>query len=255
MSEAAVTSVAGAAAEATGLGARIAHEIAIKTMFSIHVFGLEIPISDTVVTTWILMILLISVAWFGTRRLKEVPTGLQLALESLIGTIESLVRGSMGNHGKAYVPFLGTVALYLGTANILPFITPIAAFGFEPPFALRPPTRDINVTTAFAVVIIMTVLISALRKKGPVGWAKSLVRPTPVMLPFNILEYFIRPLSLSLRLFGNILGAYIIMSLIEAVVPIGVPPFLGLYFDLFDGLIQAVVFTFLSTIFIAEAIE
>jgi F-type H+-transporting ATPase subunit a len=75
------------------------------------------------------------------------------------------------------------------------------------------------------------------------------------MLPFNLMEYLIKPLSLSLRLFGNILGAYIIMQLIEAVMPVVMPPILGLYFDLFDGLIQAVVFSFLSTIYIAEAIE
>jgi F-type H+-transporting ATPase subunit a len=75
------------------------------------------------------------------------------------------------------------------------------------------------------------------------------------MLPFNIMEYAIKPMSLCLRLFGNILGAYIIMLLIESVAPIAFPPLAGLYFDLFDGLIQAVVFAFLSTIYIAEAIE
>ena len=78
-----------------------------------------------------------------------------------------------------------------------------------------------------------------------------------MMLPFNLLEYIIRPLSLCLRLFGNILGGFIIMLLIEHALPIplGIPAFLSLYFDFFDGLIQAVVFVFLTTLFIAEAVE
>jgi F-type H+-transporting ATPase subunit a len=75
------------------------------------------------------------------------------------------------------------------------------------------------------------------------------------MLPFNLLEYGIRPLSLSLRLFGNILGAFVLMRLIEMVMPVFLPPIFGLYFDLFDGIIQAVIFTYLSTVYIAEAIE
>jgi F-type H+-transporting ATPase subunit a len=103
--------------------------------------------------------------------------------------------------------------------------------------------------------VIVTVFFAGLVYKKPLGWLKSLVKPSPIMLPFNLLEYAIKPLSLCLRLFGNILGAYIIMQLIEAVAPVIFPPIAGLYFDLFDGLIQAVVFAFLSTIYIAEAIE
>jgi F-type H+-transporting ATPase subunit a len=76
-----------------------------------------------------------------------------------------------------------------------------------------------------------------------------------MMLPFNILEYGIRPLSLCLRLFGNILGAFILMHLIEGLIPVGVPMIFSLYFDFIDGLIQAAVFAFLSTLYIAEAME
>jgi F-type H+-transporting ATPase subunit a len=78
-----------------------------------------------------------------------------------------------------------------------------------------------------------------------------------MMLPFNLLEYIIRPASLCLRLFGNILGGYIIMLLIEQALPVPIilPAALSLYFDFFDGLIQAVVFTFLTTLFVAEAVE
>jgi F-type H+-transporting ATPase subunit a len=76
-----------------------------------------------------------------------------------------------------------------------------------------------------------------------------------MMLPFNLLEYIIRPVSMCLRLFGNILGGFIIMMLIESVIPIAVPALVSIYFDLLDGLIQALVFTFLTTLFISEAVE
>lgn len=144
---------------------------------------------------------------------------------------------------------------FLIIANLAPLVTPVGGFGFEPPFIIRPLTRDINITAAFAVVVILTVFAASFRYKGVGGFLKSLVSPMPFMLPFNLMEYLIKPFSLALRLFGNILGAYIIMQLIEAVVPVVMPPIFSLYFDLFDGLIQAVVFSFLSTIYIAEAIE
>jgi F-type H+-transporting ATPase subunit a len=134
-------------------------------------------------------------------------------------------------------------------------LSPVGAFGFEPLFVIKPPMRDINVTAALALVSIGIVLVSGFRARGVVGWFKHLAHPIGFMIPFNLLEYIVRPLSLCLRLFGNILGAFIIMRLIEAVAPIGIPPLLSLYFDILDGLIQALVFTFLTTLFIAQAIE
>jgi F-type H+-transporting ATPase subunit a len=151
------------------------------------------------------------------------------------------------------------VFLFLLLANIIPAISPmgISIFGLEPPFVLKPPTRDINLTAALALISILLVLFGGLRARGLKGWVKNLFQPVPMMLPFNLLEYIIRPVSLCLRLFGNILGGYIIMLLVEQALPIPliVPAALSLYFDFFDGLIQAVVFTFLTTLFVAEAVE
>jgi F-type H+-transporting ATPase subunit a len=247
--------VTGATQAAPSLSDRIVEGISIKTVFTLKVFGLSIPISDTVVTTWAIMALLVVGALFATRRLKERPHGFQVLLETFIDFINTFTRNNMGHRWRTFAPFIGTIALYLAVANVIPFFTPVAGFGFEPPFPIKPPTRDINITSAFAITTICTVFFASLWYRGPIGWLKGLAKPSPVMIPFNLLEYFIRPLSLSLRLFGNILGAYIVMQLIEAVLPIGAPPILGLYFDFFDGLIQAVIFTFLSTIFIAEAVE
>jgi F-type H+-transporting ATPase subunit a len=133
----------------------------------------------------------------------------------------------------------------------------IPLFHLEPDFIIKPPTRDINLTAALAVVSIFIVLIGGLRARGIKGWAKNLLHPVPMMLPFNLLEYIIRPASLCLRLFGNILGGDIIMLLIEKALPVPVliPAVLSIYFDFLDGLIQAMVFTFLTVLFVAEAVE
>ncbi len=236
---------------------KIVAGIGIKTVFTIHAFGLTIPISDTVVATWVVMAVLIGASFLLTRRFREIPKKPQLLVESLIGFINDFVTENAGHHGKDFAAFLGTIFIFMIVANLAPMLTPMGGtfFGhnFEPPFVIKPLTRDINVTAAFAITVILTVIVSSIRYKGAKGFLKSFVTPLP--FPFSLMEYAIKPMSLCLRLFGNILGAYIIMLLVEAVMPVIVPPVLGLYFDLFDGLIQAVVFAFLSTIYIAEAIE
>ena len=240
---------------AMSISERITEGIGIKTVFTIHAFGITVPISDTVVSTWVVMAILIAASILLTRRFREIPKKPQLLLEALIGFINDFVTENAGHHGKDFAAFLGTIFIFMITANLAPMLTPVGGFGFEPVFVIKPLTRDINVTAAFAITVIVTVFLSGIRYKGLKGWLKSLVSPMPFMLPFNLMEYAIKPMSLCLRLFGNILGAYIIMQLIEAVAPVIFPPIAGLYFDLFDGLIQAVVFSFLSTIYIAEAIE
>ena len=240
---------------AMSIGERVSEALSIKTVFTMHVFGLSIPISETVIATWIVMAILFVFSIFATRKLKRVPTGLQIFVEFFMDFADKFARDNMGHNGRKFVPFLGSIFLFLCTANLLPMITPMGGFGFEPLFVIKPLTRDINITAAFAIMTMIVVLFSAIKYKGPGGFIKSFAKPQPFMVPFNALEYVIKPLSLALRLFGNILGAYIIMLIIEIVMPVGLPPILSLYFDLFDGLIQAVVFTFLSTVYIAEAIE
>lgn len=96
---------------------------------------------------------------------------------------------------------------------------------------------------------------AGIRAKGVKKWAKGFTQPVAIITPINILEIFIRPFSLCLRLFGNVLGAFVIMELIKAVVPMVVPLVFSFYFDIFDGLIQAYVFVFLTSLYIKEAIE
>ena len=128
-----------------------------------------------------------------------------------------------------------TVTLYIGIANL------IGLLGF------KPPTKDMNVTAALAFMSIVLIEVAGIRQKGAKGWVKSFAEPIPIILPINIMEIFIKPLSLCMRLFGNVLGSFVIMEVLPAV--------FSCYFDIFDGLIQAYVFVFLTSLFIKEATE
>jgi F-type H+-transporting ATPase subunit a len=241
------------------LGTKINEALDFTTVFTVKVGGHTIGINETVVVTWLVMAVLIILALALTRKMRQIPRGPQAILEVAVEFLNNFSRDQFGRRAKTYGPYIGTVFLFLLTANIIPVLSPlhVSLFGhnFAPPFVIKPPARDINFTAALAIISILMVLIGGLRARGLRGWAKNLLQPMPMMLPFNLLEYLIRPISLCLRLFGNILGGFIIMNLIEAVAPLVVPPFLSLYFDFLDGLIQALVFAFLTTLFVAEAVE
>lgn len=247
--------MSGEETHALSLSDKIKEALSFRTMFTLRIADFELPITETVVTTWIVMAILIGASLFFTRRMKDVPGRGQLMLELIVGGLNGFFRDQIGHRWKTFAPWLGTVALYLAIANLIPMFSPIAGFGFVPPFTLKPPTRDINVSAAVAILTIVIVLISGIAFKGIKGWLASFLKPVPFMLPFNIIEYAIKPMSLCLRLFGNILGAFIIMEILATVVPLFVPPVASLYFDIFDGLVQAAVFTFLSTLYISEAVE
>jgi F-type H+-transporting ATPase subunit a len=224
----------------------------------IYIWGQEIrsiDINETVFVSWVVMAILIIASLILTRRLKEIPRGGQVILEAAVEFLNNFSKEQFGRRAKTFAPFIGTIFLFLLVANIIPVLTPVGVFGHEPPFSIKPPARDINLTAAMAILTILVVLISGLKVRGLGGWCKNLLHPVPMMLPFNLLEYIIRPTSMCLRLFGNILGGFIIMLLIEGAAPIAVPTILSLYFDFLDGFIQALVFTFLTTLFIAEAVN
>ncbi|MBQ9436867.1 MAG: F0F1 ATP synthase subunit A [Lachnospiraceae bacterium] len=215
-----------------------------ETVFSIPVGGFEIGIKESTVVTWVIMAVVTLLCVILVRNLKvENPGKKQLLLESFVEFFNNLLEGMIGEHGKEYVPFLATVLIYIGIANIIGI------------FGVKPPTKDLNVTGGLALMSIFLIEWAGFRKKGLAKWLKSFAEPIPIVLPINILELAIRPLSLCMRLFGNVLGAFVVMKLIEKVLPVGLPIPFSLYFDFFDGFIQAYVFVFLTSLFIKEAVE
>ena len=218
-------------------------------VFRFSVFGQDIEIGNTILVTWIIMAILIVGSLLLTRKLSsDRPGKAQVLAEWLVQTVRNLCKDNIGHHSAGFVPYLGTLLLFLAVSNI------ITLFNFIPGLHLYPPTKDINVTGALALMSIVIVFYASFRYKGVVGWLKSLAEPIPVMVPFKLMEYATKPLSLCLRLFGNVLACFIIMELImEAFPPAGGP--LALYFDIFDGLLQAFIFVFLTTLYIGEAVE
>lgn len=218
-------------------------ELDAETAFTIPILG-GIQVAESVVITWLIMAALLILSIIFVRNLKIKEAGRkQLLLEVAIDGMYRFFDDIMGPHGKKYIPYLCTVGIYIGVANLIGLI------GF------KPPTKDLGVTAALSVMSIILIEFAGIRQRGGKGWIKSLAEPVAIIAPLNVLEIFIRPLSLCMRLFGNVLGSFVVMELIKMVIPIVVPVPFSFYFDIFDGLLQAYVFVFLTSLFVREAIE
>jgi F-type H+-transporting ATPase subunit a len=231
----------------------------INTIFTLTLAGLSIPITETVIVSWLVMLILVIASLIVTRKLKQIPSGPQVILETGIGFLDNFGKNQFGPFAKYLIPYIGSIFLFILTANLIGVLSPsaISAFGreFAPPFVLKPPTKDINVTAALAIMSVTLVLVCGFAARGVSGWFKHLLYPLPVMLPFNIMEYAIKVFSLALRLFGNILGGYVMMHMIIGLLPVAIPMVFALYFDFFDGTIQAIIFVFLTSLYISEAVK
>jgi F-type H+-transporting ATPase subunit a len=243
------------------IGDQLMKSLDIKTVFSITVAGHTIPVTETVVVSWAVMALLIAGALILTRNLQRIPKGAQTVLEAGIEFLNGFSKRQFGNRANIFGPYIGTIFLFLLVADILPAVTPVYALGIPPAFEIKPPAKDINLCAALATVTLALMLISGIIVRGPAGWCRNLLHPVPLMLPFNLMDYAIRPLSLCLRLFGNMLGGFIIMSLISIALAgaikfsLVIPLPFSFYFDFFDGFVQALIFTFLTTLYISEAVN
>lgn len=222
---------------------KLVEELNTETVFSL--FGGKVTFDEGTVVSWIIMAVFLIVGIILTRGLKvqgEISKR-QLFLEMCVEKMQTFFHKIMGKDGDRYIPWMMTVAIYIGACNMC------GIFGF------KSPTKELNVTLGLALTSIILVQYAGIHKKGTKGWLKSFAKPVAIVLPINLLELIIKPMSLCFRLFGNIIGAYIIMKLIETVVPVGLPVALSLYFDIFDGFIQAYVFVFLTSLYVQEAIE
>ena len=178
-------------------------ELNCDTAFTIPVFG-GIEVAESVVITWVIMAFMLILAICMTRNLKvQNPGKRQVILETAVCGLQNMVKGIIGEEGAGYVPYLVTVIVYIGISNIIGL------------FGMKPPTKDLNVTGALAIMSIILIEYSGIHAKGVKRWAKSFAEPVAVVAPLNVLEIFIRPLSLCMRLFGNVLGAFVVMELLN----------------------------------------
>lgn len=203
---------------------------------------LGLSISESVVNTWVIMMVLIVLALILRRRLELRPSRTQNIAELLVEGFSGVVKLIMGENNLRFMPYFATLFLLIFFSNIL------GVFGF------RTPTADINVTLAYALVTVFSIHFYALKAKG-FDYLKGFAQPLFFLLPINIIGELAKPVSLSMRLFGNMLGGSVIMALISGAISLFVPAVASIYFDLFSGILQAFIFTMLSMVFISLAKE
>jgi len=212
-------------------------EITPRIMF--HIF--KIPVTDTVTTTWLLMAVLTVLAYFVSRNLKEKPSSWQNIIELGVESIYNLIKSMIGVGTETFLPLVGTLAIFIGMANLLSIV---------PYFS--PPTRDINTPLALALIVFLAVHYYGLTRQG-LKYLEHYVSPTPVLLPIHIISEISRTFSLTIRLFGNIMGEEIIIAIFAILAPIIVPiPMMA--FSIFTGILQAFIFSILTIIYLAGAV-
>jgi|YelNatPaOPRAMG01_1025707.scaffolds.fasta_scaffold02987_4 F-type H+-transporting ATPase subunit a len=212
-------------------------EIAPRVVFSI--FG--IPVTDSVTTTWVVMGLILLLGWILSRNLSERPSKIQTLLESVIDFYENIAVQIMGEEGKQFVPLAVSIGLFILLSNWIEIIPGFSA-----------PTRDLSTTIALAIVAVSSTYVAGIKKKG-LRFFKKYIEPSPIFLPINILEELVRPISLSFRLFGNILGEEIVIAILVMIVPL-ILPIPMILLGLFTGLIQAFIFSLLTLLYVAGAV-
>ncbi|MCD6487311.1 MAG: F0F1 ATP synthase subunit A [Syntrophobacterales bacterium] len=206
----------------------------------------KLPFPPHVTYTWVIMLLLALLSFLATRKLSIYPGKTQHVFEVILGSIRNLMLDVMGPEGLKFFPLIATVAIFILTANLLGIIP-----GFESP------TSNLNTTVSIAVVVVVLTHVVGIRVHG-FKYVKQFLGPVwwlaPIMLPIELVSHLARPLSLSVRLFGNIMGEDLVVAIILLLVPFLVPlPIFVLM--IFTSVIQTLVFIMLSMIYIQLAME
>lgn len=205
------------------------------------------------ITSWIVIGLLLTAAFLATRNIQRVPKGIQNLMEYALEFVRDIARNQLGEKEyRPWLPFIGTLFLFIFVSNWAGALVPWRLIHL-PEGELAAPTSDINTTVALALLTSLAYFYAGFSKRG-LGYFSKYVEPTPVLLPIAILEDFTKPLSLSFRLFGNILADELVVAVLVLLVPLFVPiPVMLL--GLFTSAIQALVFSTLAGAYIHEALE
>ena len=204
-------------------------------------------------TSWFVIGLLLVASLAATRNIQRIPQGIQNLMEYALEFIRDLARNQLGEKEyRPWVPFIGTLFLFIFLSNWSGALVPWRLIHL-PEGELAAPTNDINTTVALALLTSLAYFYAGFSKRG-LGYFKKYIEPTPILLPIAILEDFTKPLSLSFRLFGNILADELVVAVLVLLVPLFVPlPVMAL--GLFTSAIQALVFATLAAAYIHEAME
>lgn len=217
-----------------------------------NIGGSQYHLHDSVFNAVLVAIALLILGYFVKRAAQKAdptkkPSGLLHIMEIFVEAVTSLVDQTMGKARRGFVPYMGTILLFLVFANLLGLL------------GLTPPTSDYNVTVTLAMLTFVQIHFFSIKTSGIGSYLKGYFDPMPVLFPINLMGEIATPISLSFRLFGNILSGMIIMDLVHsalshisiALVPLSA--ILHAYFDVFSGLLQAFIFTMLTMVYIGNA--
>jgi len=215
-----------------------------------HICGMQVHM-DTLVTMWITMGLLILAAFIMTRKLSVIPGKAQTVAETIMGYFVGLT-GNLGEDGKKHVPLLASLFLFILSANLIGQL-PWRLYHIKSGGEFASPTNDLNMTAAMAILVLIYYIGAGVLKKGP-KYFLHYFRPLPILAPLNMLEDVIRPFSLALRLFGNILAGEVMILVFVSFFAYFLPlPFM--LFEVFVAFIQALVFTLLTTAYLTLSLK
>ena len=235
-----------------------------KIYFEIPIFG-GIKITQTTVSLLAVTILLMVASYFLTRKLSKRPGKAQVIVEKLVSMLYGLVEDTMGKHNLVFAPYIGTI-----------FLSSIFGTLIGMTQIFRSTTADLSVTLAWAIVTSLLVWYNNIKNFGLKAWLKGFTEPIVVMTPMNIVSEIAQPVSMAFRHFGNVAGGSVLTALIygalaaltsvvfswlpdaaAAIFPpifqVGIPAFLSIYFDLFSGFVQALVFSLLTMVYVGGA--
>ena len=236
-----------------------------RILFSFSFFGLfEVTITETVLSSFLVMLTLVILSICLGRNLKKRPGSRQVLVEKVVQMLYNMVRDTMGEHNLRFAPYIGALfcSSLLGTL--------ISMLGF-----FRSATADISTTITWALVTSVLVWFYNIKNNGFFGWLKGFTEPIVVMTPMNIVSEIAQPVSMAFRHFGNVAGGSVLTMLIYnalaaasalilgwipnafissiPILQVGIPAVLSLYFDLFSGFIQALVFSMLTMVYVGAA--
>jgi len=201
-----------------------------------------ITINATLVFTWAIMALMVIGSWLITRHLsasRKLRDG-QNILEFLVTTISEQIESATGQKAEYFLPFIGTLFLFIFVCNILTII----------PF-YWPPTGSLSTTSALATCVFIAIPIYGIKSKGWLAYLKTYIEPIPIMLPMNIISELARIMAMAIRLFANLLSGGLIIAILLALMPIFFPVIMQVL-GLLTGVIQAYIFAILAMVYIAS---
>lgn len=213
-----------------------------------HIGPLEV--TGTVVTSWAIILALTLISIFATRKLRDVPGPLQTAAEMAINALHNFFAGTLGEKdAKRYFPIFATFFIFIVVSN---YSGQIPGAGHYEGFKV--PTASISITAALAIIAFFTTHSLGVKRQGFKHYMKSFLKPVALLLPLTLIEQFVRPFSLALRLYGNIYGEEMVLENLYEIFPLLLPLVMHVMSMLFC-MLQAMVFTMLLAIYVSEAIE